>query len=155
MTSTTELLELLLDFNKQGYADESVKYESNGKDGKLLRKVKGNITYEDEFYGGEPYSGNETIWEDNKAIFRCVYWGMVMKGEKFEQIYNFLRKALRQGPTGKCVDRGPESYTEGELEYRNECVGTIENFQQIERILKNGEEIYVAYFNGGRINVGS
>ena len=66
---------------------------------------------------------------------------------------SFLRKALSIGPSGNCVHRGPESYREGDLEYRNECVGTIEEFRQIERIYKNGVEVYVAYFNGGRINI--
>lgn len=153
MTESKALQKLLRDFNTAGYADaqmasETVKYVSNNKNGLILSTKSGEYTYEDEFYGGQPYSGNETIWENEVPIFRCVYWGKFME----DVPETFLRKALSVGPTGNCVHRGPESYVEGELEYKNECTGTIDEFMQIERIFKAGKEAYVAYFYGGRIN---
>lgn len=51
----------LREFNLLGYADTSTKYEDNGKGGKILTRVDCDWKYEDEFYGGEPYSGNETL----------------------------------------------------------------------------------------------
>ena len=91
--------ETLRKFNLLGYSDISVKYEDNGKGGKILTRKEGNWRYEDEFYGGEPYSGNETLWLDEKDVFRCVYRGKVAKGVNFSDIYDFLRKALKEGPT--------------------------------------------------------
>ncbi|WKZ23921.1 MAG: DUF5680 domain-containing protein [Candidatus Dojkabacteria bacterium] len=148
----SNLQKLLREFNVKGYADPSKTYEDNSKQGKLLRLQIDAYTYEDEFYGGEPYSGNETIWELANQSFGVCIGGKLQKGEDFGVLYSFLRAALAQGPSGNCVHRGPESYREADLEYTNECIGDITEFRQIERIVSKGKEVYIAYFNGGIIN---
>lgn len=153
MFKPEELQKQLRNFNLLGYSDPSVKYESNGKNGKILTREIEKWKYEDEFYGGEPYSGNETIWLDGKDIFRCVYWGKVVDDVNFSDIYDFLRRALKVGPSGTCVHRGPESFIEGELKYTNSCIGDIEEFTQTERIFVKDREVYTAHFIGGRVNV--
>ena len=147
-----QLQDQLRKFNILGYTDQSIKYDNNNKGGKILVRTDGDWKYEDEFYGGEPYSGNETLWYKDIDVFRCVYWGKVEKGIDFNNIYNFLRLALKQGPTGKCVHRGPEVFVENNLKYTNECTGNIEEFNQVERIHLNNSQVYVAHFIGGRIN---
>lgn len=153
MINLKELQKQLRKFNLMGYANVNVKYEDNGKNGKILTHIDGKWKYEDEFYGGEPYSGNETIWFDDKDVFRCCYYGKVVEGVNFSDIYNFLRKALKEGPTGNCVHRGPEQYTEGNLTYKNSCTGSIEDFMQTEKIYIENREVYSAYFIGGLINI--
>lgn len=153
MLEKNTLKDLLREFNVKGYADPNSKYVENGKNGKVLKLTINDFTYEDEFYGGEPYSGNETIWEDGKDIFRCVYWGKVVKGINFSDIYDFLRKALTKGPDGELVHRGPNEYIEGNLKYTNSIEGDIEEFRQVEKIYMDDKEVYVAYFIGGRVNV--
>lgn len=148
-----DIKEQLRKFNLMGYADSNVKYEDNGKGGKILTRTDGVWKYEDEFYGGEPYSGNETLWLDDKDVFRCVYWGKVTERVNFSDIYDFLREALKQEPTGKCVHRGPEKYTKGNLTYTNNCKGTIDEFVQVEKIYKEDKEVYLAHFIGGLVNV--
>ena len=153
MLDKNVIKDLLREFNVKGYADPNSKYVDNGKNGKVLKLTIDNYTYEDEFYGGEPYSGNETIWEEDKDIFRCVYWGKVVKGINFSDIYDFLRKALSKGPDGVLVHRGPSEYIDGNLMYTNSIEGDIEEFRQVERIYMDDKEVYVAYFVGGRVNV--
>ncbi|NLD25555.1 hypothetical protein GX656_02850 [Candidatus Dojkabacteria bacterium] len=153
MLDKNTLKKLLRDFNIKGYADPNSKYVENEKNGKVLKLTIDDFTYEDEYYGGEPYSGNETIWENGKDIFRCVYWGKVAKGINFSDIYDFLRKALSKGPDGELVHRGPEEYVEGNLRYTNSIEGNIEDFRQVEKIFMDEKEVYVAYFVGGRVNV--
>ncbi len=148
-----EIKNQLRKFNLMGYSDETVRYEDNGKNGKILTRADGDWKYEDEYYGGEPYSGNETLWFNKKDVFRCVYMGKVAPGVNFSDIYSFLRKAFKEEPNGNCVHRGPEKYTEDNLTYTNECKGTIEEFLQTERIFLDGKEVYTAYFMGGRVNV--
>ncbi len=153
MLEKDTLKDLLRDFNVKGYADPNSKYVTNGKNGKVLKLTIENFAYEDEFYGGEPYSGNETIWENGIDIFRSVYWGKVAKGINFSDIYDFLRKALTKGPDGELVHRGPKEYIEGNLKYTNSIEGDIEEFRQVEKIYMDDKEVYVAYFVGGRVNV--
>lgn len=152
LLSKDELKSLLRKFNEKGYADPDAKYVDNGKNGKILTVQIGEFRYEDEFYGGEPYSGNETIWKNGVDVFRCVYWGKVSKGIKFGDIYTFLRSALAKGTDKELVHRGPTEYTEGKLTYTNSIEGDIEDFRQVEKIYMDGKEVYVAYFFGGRIN---
>ena len=153
MISREDLKKLLREFNEKGYSDPNSKYIDNGKNGKVLKLNIGEYSYEDEYYGGEPYCGNETIWENGIDIFRCVYWGKVVDGVDFGSIYGFLREALSKGPDGELVHRGPTEYTNGDFRYTNEIVGDIFEFRQVERIYLNDTEVYTAYFIGGRINV--
>jgi len=96
MTPTSEEIKnQLRKFNLMGYADESVKYEDNGKNGKILTRTDGGWKYEDEYYGGEPYSGNETLWLNDKDVFRCVYWGKVASSVNFSDIYSFFKKSVK------------------------------------------------------------
>lgn len=153
MLSKKELKDLLKQFNEKGYCDPNSKYIDNGKNGKILRLEIGDFIYEDEYYGGEPYSGNETIWNKRKDIFRCVYWGKVVEGVNFSDIYTFLREALSKGPDGELVHRGPKEYINGGLKYTNSIEGDIADFRQIEKIYMDEKEVYIAYFVGGRVNV--
>mgnify|MGYP000855927695 FL=1 len=153
MLENSKLKNLLREFNVKGYADSNSKYVDNGKNGKILNLSIDEYRYEDEFYGGEPYCGNETIWEGDKDVFRCVYWGKVVKGVNFSDIYDFLRKALMKGPNGELVHRGPIEYVEGNLKYTNNVEGEIDEFRQVEKIFIDEKEVYVAYFVGGRVNV--
>ena len=78
MIEREELQKSLRKFNTVDYADsqmssETAKYKTNGKGGLILTLKKDENTNEGEFYGGQPYSGNETIWQKEVAVFRCVY----------------------------------------------------------------------------------
>ena len=103
MVNANEIQNKLREFNLKGYADSSVKYQDNNKNGKVLHLEENDWVYEDEFYGGEPYSGNETLWYKKEDVFRCVYWGKVSAGYNFTDIYDFLRLALLEGPSGNCM----------------------------------------------------
>lgn len=61
MVDKNTLKDLLREFNVKGYADPNSEYVDNGKNGKILKLTIYQFTYEDEYYGGEPYCGNETI----------------------------------------------------------------------------------------------
>lgn len=142
-------------FNLMGYSDTNAKYIDNKKGGKIIILTDGLWKYEDEFYGGEPYCGNETMWFKGKNVFRCVYWGKVAQGINFSDIYAFLREALKKGPNKNCVHRGPKKYINGNLTYTNECKGTINEFVQKEKIFVNEKQVYMAHFIGGLINIRS
>jgi hypothetical protein len=111
-----------------------------------------DYTYEDEFYGGEPYSGNETIWLKEKPVCRVVYHGSSVGKVEMADLYVFLKKALALGISEKTLHRGPESFVDGVWRYENVSSGTEESFITVETIFKDDELVYEATFIGGEIN---
>lgn len=87
----------------------------------------------------------------DKVHCRCVYWGKVVSGINFGDIYAFPRKPLKQGIN--TVHRGTECYIENNMAYTNSVNGDIKCFQCAERIYTDGAEIYTAWFNGGLVGV--
>ena len=117
------------------------------------------ITYEqddwkfrDEFYGGEPYGGREVIHYKNKPVWIMVYYGQVHDTDlAANDVYNFLRRAL-QFPPDDLPLRGPNTYKENNLEYRNDVKGDLSSYNGREVILENGNEIYLANYTGGMVD---
>lgn len=126
---------------------------SKNKGGQILTLTDGGWKYKDELYGREPHFVNKTIWMKNKVHFRYVYWGKVVSGINFDDIYAFLRKGLKQGINSNTVHLGPECYIENNMAYTNSVNGDIKCFQCAERIYTDGAEIYTAWFNGGLVDV--
>lgn len=149
--SDSELQLLLRGFNVRGYAGDVV-YNDTPKSGKLLSLVEGVYTYEDEFYGGEPYSGNETIWKEGIPYFRVVYWGRVLEGFPPKEVYPVLKQALLLGPDAQSIHRGPTIMQSGEWEYSVVAHGTIRQFRLTETICIGKQMAYQAYFFGGLVN---
>jgi hypothetical protein len=145
-------LSILRSFNENGYSDASAKYVDNGKGGQVLKLTSGDYTYEDEFYGGEPFSGNETIWKGEKPVFRIVYHGATKGAPKLADLYNFLKEALSQNAAETSLHRGPRQYTKGDWLYENASIGTEDLLTVEEKIFFKGEPVYKSVFRGGLIN---
>lgn len=149
-----KLQKLLKDFNSLGYGDDNAPYVLQENNSKKLTLVNDKFTYTDIFWGGEPYGGYEMIYEDGKEKLFITYYGWVEKLVSFEDVYEFLRSALRKGAYDKDVlHRGPCEYIEGEFTYSNMWDGDIEQFQLVEKIYKNEKLVYQARFMGGLISV--
>lgn len=127
-----------------------------------IRKEKNNsrtITFrdadwsmEDNFFGGEPYGGQQVVFYKNLPVWICVYYGQVHETIiNPDGIYNFLREALQHPPEYRPF-RGPDSYKKDNLEYKNEFDGEADNYSGKELILENGKQIYWAKYLGGLVD---
>ena len=107
---------------------------------------------EDNFFGGEPYGGREIIAVDSRAEWMMLYYGWVGDTDLTNNaVYGFLRHALMRVPPDKPY-RGPDAFSEGDLEYRNRADGGLANFSGEETIRHAGIEVYRARFFGGLID---
>jgi len=81
--------------------DENGKEEINERvleDGaKELTFKEDGFRYRDRYYGFNPFVGQEIVWKDNKIVWSMNYYGKIISEiVPPKEIYNFLKKALRQ-----------------------------------------------------------
>ena len=146
------LKKFLFDANQAGYArGEERKWIKEDDGSTTIPFKKGSWELHDNFFGGEPYGGRTVVYYQGRPVWMMVYYGWVVKEADTNQVYEFLREALRQMPKDHPL-RGPENYLEGEYHYRNALKGTVENFSGKERILKNEELVYQANYIGGLVD---
>ena len=149
---TEALTKYLLELSTEGYAKDpgkknddgstTIKHESNDKHWSTV----------DTYWGGEPYSGCETVRLDGKPVWSLVYYGAVDPNEPdVEGVYGVLRKALENTDTNFPV-RGPKELVDGELTYQNHWEGDVEHFKGQEWVLKGETEVYAASYLGGYVN---
>jgi hypothetical protein len=102
----------------------------------------------DTFYGGEPYGGSLVIEHDGRAVWMQVYYGQVFDTKlSVKEVYDFLRLALRE-PSPEHPFRGPDSFKQGSLEYRDQPQGDFIAYSGEESISEDGKEIYRAKYLG-------
>lgn len=131
-----------------GTAD--TKKEKNGS--RTITFEDGDWSMEDNFFGGEPYGGQQVVFYKEKPHWLCVYYGRVHDTELSpDVVYDFLREALQYPEEGKPY-RGPANYKKDNLEYRNKISGDADNLFGEEEILDKGKQIYWAKYMGGLVD---
>ena len=113
---------------------------------------KNNITYKDNYFGGEPFGGKEVVLVNNKPIYLMTYFGKVFDDVKdVELVYRILQHALRSIPEEKPF-RGPERLIIEGYEYVNISEGGIKYFSGEESIYSPDHKlVYEANYSGGLI----
>ncbi|MDH4330558.1 MAG: DUF5680 domain-containing protein [Candidatus Moranbacteria bacterium] len=134
-------------------------YASNGEGGekrlsdgsKELSFKEGDLLYVDRYYGSDPFSGEEVVFESSKAVWIMNYYGKCLGGEVLkDEIYSFLKKALREVDFENPY-RGPLNFCEGDLYYKNKVNGNFEYFHGEEKIFYGKKLVYELTYHGGRV----
>ena len=146
------LKQFLIEAKLSGYANKGeAKEVILADDCKELTFEEGQLKYRDRYFGWNPFIGEEIVWKDHKIIWAMNYYGVVSSEViPVNQVYDFLRKAMRQITDDKPF-RGPGSFKESDFEYVDENTGTIEQFTGFERIIYQGQEIYRLDYHGGKV----
>ncbi len=134
-----------------GYESEQPKNEVKESDGSTtIWYESGDWRFHDNFFGGEPYGGRTIISCKNKPVWIMVYYGWLDAVSNVNEVYLFLRKALR-AERGDGF-RGPKEFTEGKFKYVNNWQGTLANYSGKEEIYLDGGLIYTAMYMGGFVD---
>jgi len=151
--SKEQLLKFIAEAHKAGYAAGEAANKVKEKDGSTtITFQKDSWKYHDNYFGGEPYGGRETVFYEDSPVWMMVYYGRVDRSvEDFEGVYTLLQKVLKLAPEDNPY-RGPKEFKEGEFEYKNSWRGDIEEFSGKEFIYKNQKEVYRAKYIGGFVN---
>ena len=149
----SEVIKFLLEANQHGYGSNLESTWKENPDGShTIEYARGGWTFQDNYFGGEPFGGSEVIFQNGKAVWMMVYYGGVKTDENEEVIIGFLRKALLS-PNPDLPVRGPKEFKEGEFAYINSHQGGIERFSGQEVILKKDQEVYSTQYIGGMIGL--
>lgn len=146
------LREFLVKAKVRGYAMEGERGEAELENGgKELSYREGSFEYRDRYFGFNPFIGEEIVWENGQIIWAMNYYGAVTDASMPSiGVYRFLQQAMR-GVKEDRPFRGPELFSEGRFEYRDESEGDVERFTGTERILLAGREVYRLDYHGGAV----
>ncbi|HEC64422.1 MAG TPA: hypothetical protein ENI23_03930 [bacterium] len=135
-----KLQQFVWDASKKTYASSDSSLQISEDDhSSTLPFEDGDFRYHDNFFGGEPYGGREVVFFKEEPVWIMVYYGYVVpEFEDHDAVYAFLQKALRESTLEKPY-RGPDNFTDGDLEYVNEVEGEFENFHGVEKIMHKGK----------------
>jgi hypothetical protein len=151
MSSLDRVSSVLQGARSIGYASENpvIQRQSSGSQ-KSIYHV-GDAYYEDEWYGGDPYSGQETVSLGGKVVWVACYRGKVKEKQYVEAAYTMLRTALHM--PADLPYRGPAEHKEASITYRNQCTGDLAEFYGTELVQKHGKIIYNGRYFGGLVDV--
>ncbi|MBI2641035.1 hypothetical protein HYW87_00345 [Candidatus Roizmanbacteria bacterium] len=151
MVNIRSLLRFKHEADTAGYESEKPKHMRQEKDGSTtIWYESGDWKFHDNFFGGEPYGGRTVIHYKNKPVHMTVYYGWVIESLNPNELYPFLRKALRAAENK--LFRGPKKFKEGEFLYLNKWMGNIKKFSSFEKIYKDEKLVYQARFMGGLVD---
>ncbi len=155
---------LCIEENKVNYINESIidflcrakksTYAGKGPEGKSSRPnshdleyAERNLKYIDTYLGGERFSGEEGLWQDDIPFWSMNYTGRVLD-ERFSG--SFLKEALSLVNEDNPY-RGPIIYQNGQYKYHCIINGEFNWFQGYEEIYFDDIKVFECYFHGGSI----
>ena len=115
---------------------------------------QGPWLYEDSYFGGAYFVGQETVYREGAPVWAMAYaGGDVPSGASpadMGPVYSVLRAALRHVRPDYPY-RGPERLQQMDYLYENEPHGDVARFWGAESISRQGVVIYELHYAGGLI----
>ncbi|MDO5126970.1 MAG: DUF5680 domain-containing protein [Eubacteriales bacterium] len=139
------LVQFLIEAKQHSYAAHAKEVDPCRTASHDLAYESGNYKYYDSYFGGQQFSGEEVIWQEDQPIWTMNYCGRVLS---MDFSGDFLKDALFHVQEDKPY-RGPSFYQSGEYTYHCKVDGEFVWFQGYEEIFYNGEKVYECFFHGG------
>jgi transcriptional regulator with XRE-family HTH domain len=141
------VIEFLLRAKKSTYAGKGSEVKASRPNSHDFEYVEDDFKYIDTYLGGNQFSGEEAIWNEDIPLWSMNYTGRVLD-EAFSG--GFLKEVLslvsKENPY-----RGPIMYEKGQYQYHCVINGEFEWFQGYEEIYFNYNKVYECFFHGGKI----
>ncbi|WFR59670.1 DUF5680 domain-containing protein [Anaerocolumna sp. AGMB13025] len=142
------IIRFLLTAAQNTYAGKGSAEEISCRPGSYdLKYTEGNLMYFDSYFGGEKFSGEELLFENNTPI-----WAMNYTGRTLEDSFSpaFLKEALLLRPE-EAPFRGPRIYQNGNNIYYSTYEGDFTWFQGKEEIYWGDVKVFECYYHGGLV----
>lgn len=146
-----EFKEFLIKAKKNTYASDDSQ-EAFVEGARELTFEEGDFVYKDKYFGIDPFSGEEIVWQADIPVWSMNYYGKIISSSVLSKdVYPFLRKAMGKVDE-ESIFRGPSKFVEGDFTYENKSTGDIDLFKGEESIFFKGEKVYLLVYHGGRVN---
>ena len=146
--NSNRLIEFLLAATKHTYAGKGMEEKDSCRPcSHDLKFEQGNLKYFDTYFGGEKFSGEETLFEDDIPVWAMNYSGRTLENE-FSS--DFLKEVLLLRPE-HAPFRGPELHRNGNNTYYNSYNGDFTWFQGKEEIYWGELKVFESFYHGGLI----
>lgn len=148
-----ELKEFISEARKNTWAGNLGKNRSGrtGSKGVFIFEKDG-LRYEDEYFGGARFQGEEIVYSEGKPIWGMVYYGGIPFGVNVDETeeFNFLKKALLEKSDTARIS-GKTEFKDAERYYSCEIHGGLDNFNGKEIIKHKDNITHEVMFAGGDI----
>ncbi len=148
-----ELTNFLLKARTKTYAGSGGKVASILQGSEQLEYTEKEWLYRDIYYTGQGiFMGMETIYCQNKPIWAMSYYGN-FKEMTEKEIDDILKKALlEKWHTARTWEK--LEWQKGDYKYicEPDFEGSIKEMAGLEKILKQGKQIYTFFYAGGLLN---
>ncbi|EKQ56152.1 MULTISPECIES: DUF5680 domain-containing protein [unclassified Clostridium] len=141
------IIDFLCRAKKSTYAGKGPECRPSRPNSHDLEYSEGSLKYIDTYLGGERFSGEEGLWQDDIPIWSMNYTGRVLD-ERFSG--GFLKEALSL-VTKDNPYRGPIIYQNGQYKYHCIINGEFNWFQGHEEIYFEDIKVFECFFHGGTI----
>jgi len=147
------LARILVDAKARGYAsgnESQIRRLPDG--GREVRSERDGYVYQDRWYGGERFTGQEVLWHQGRAVWSMTFYGATTPGRKAPADFPAFHKSALRRASIDAPFRGPALYREGEYTYLNTWVGSVEEFSGVERVFFRDEEVFHLTYQGGSLH---
>lgn len=140
-------VDFLLRAKKSSYAGHGAESEPCRPGSHDLQYAEAPFLYIDTYLGGEKFSGQEAIWQDDKPLWTMNYIGRIL-AEGFDG--EFLKEVLSLVPK-EYPYRGPFVHRNGDFSYHCIVEGEFAWFRGYEEIYLGDTRVYECRFHGGLV----
>lgn len=149
--STSKFISFLINARLNTWVGEGRKIREDDYSRNYYYNEK-DFEYKDQYFGNLVDGGREVVFFKNRPLWIMCYHGGILKEYDglSTDVFAFLRKALLFPPPEYPV-RGPASFSNQELTYKNSFFGDLYFFHGIEKIISKDVEVYRRMYVGGEI----
>lgn len=149
----TDFIEFLLRANKVGYSNPDVVVKEQPDGAHEIVYTEDKRLFIDYWFGGNPFSGQESVTYDGKAIWAMQYRGGVPEDAavSHDEVFLFLKNALAQCSADEPL-RGPAEFAEGDWRYTNTWSHNLAEFTGHEEITYKEGVVHITDYFGGLVD---
>jgi hypothetical protein len=151
-TDITELNAFIVRAKAETYVGSGEHSTSSRLGSHDLRFTEGDWAYQDSYFGGSDFIGEEVVYFAGQPIWAMNYYGRITRTDLLtaaqagEIIKTSLSKLYKQGRF-----LGGFKYIENDLTYLDASEGEADHFQGREIIIRGQEIAYELLYHGGMI----
>ena len=112
----------------------------------------GDFCYQDSYFGGSDFIGEEVVYYLNQPVWGMNYYGVILDPHKITaaEAGKMIKASLsRMYDEDRFL--GGWEHSEGDLAYHDSSTGKLDHFRGYEWIEKDGSKVYELLYHGGLI----